>query len=489
MPQDNLPPTSTPLQDPPIGNDPMQPTDSSSLQTSTTNSDPTTPANLSSNSSFPPNTVSNAPTETIDVSVENSNPISTSDTTFNQATTSSVISDNPTPVSPSSVMLPPQTPKKYGGKKTIATIFAIALLLVGSVSTIILVQRQALITGLAWDCSKYVFEVSRDGTVTARNGSSQNEPSQNADVFVNDVKVQTLNVPALNAGQAVTLGTVTVPAAPQGFTWKVDGQADCDDNGSYSTTASVTPTTSQNQPASCPAGTELLFAQTGSLPVGKSVGGGGTVSSVTDTWTAELQDGQVMAAHGKKITVTFPQNVLLDTVLIYDNDHDPWTINGQALPGTQNEKWGPPYKLNKVSNQMVFDNTGDSPHFNVCIKPEATASNTPSPTKTITHTPTPTNTLSASCSDVRAYDANWNLLNTSQLASLKTGDIVRFAVEGTASSGTFDKARFTVNGQLRSEVSTKKPSSNEFYDEYTIPAGTVNFTVSAQVHHVTLGWL
>jgi hypothetical protein len=117
---------------------------------------------------------------------------------------------------------------------------------------------------------------------------------------------------------------------------------------------------------------------------------------------------------------------------------------------------------------------------------------TPTTGQVVTSTPVPevTNTpgVSAECSDVKVYDTTWNPLSSNELADLETGDIVRFTVSGTSSSGNFDKARFTINGVLQSEVAAIKPGSNEYYDEYTIPAGVTAFTVTAQIHHTELGW-
>lgn len=91
--------------------------------------------------------------------------------------------------------------------------------------------------------------------------------------------------------------------------------------------------------------------------------------------------------------------------------------------------------------------------------------------------------ISATCSSVKAYDTNWNLLTSSQLSSLSAGSIIRFSVMGTTSGSSFDKARFTVNGTQGPEVTTQKPNSpGEFYYEYTIPSGVTSFTVTAQIH-------
>lgn len=98
-------------------------------------------------------------------------------------------------------------------------------------------------------------------------------------------------------------------------------------------------------------------------------------------------------------------------------------------------------------------------------------------------------TVTGECSAVVAYDENWTLLTSNALSQLKAGDVVRFAVTGTATSGTFDMARFSVNGETPQEVTDTKPgSANEFYYEYTIPTGVSTFNVSAEVHHTEMGW-
>jgi hypothetical protein len=79
-------------------------------------------------------------------------------------------------------------------------------------------------------------------------------------------------------------------------------------------------------------------------------------------------------------------------------------------------------------------------------------------------------------------------LTVAQLAQLKAGDKVRFAVGGTASGGSFDKAKFKINGVERPEVTGKRPNSQEYFDEYTLPAGVTTFTINAQIHHSSLGW-
>ena len=116
--------------------------------------------------------------------------------------------------------------------------------------------------------------------------------------------------------------------------------------------------------------------------------------------------------------------------------------------------------------------------------------NPPAPTNTpLPPTPTGTPSIGAQCLDIKAYDTTWKLLTISDLANLSEGDKVRFTVIGNATSGAFDKAKFTINSSVQPETTAKKPNSEEFYVEYTIPAGITAFTIDAQVHHLTQGWI
>lgn len=266
---------------------------------------------------------------------------------------------------------PPSSSNFSRPRKTIATILGVLMLVTGVATGVYLVGQQQEVRTGAWDCVNYVFEVSQDGVVTARNGSTRNEPLQQAKVYIDGQLVATLDVPELNAGDAATIGTVQIPDGS--FSWEVVGTRDCENNGSYQ--VSPTPT-----------------------------------ATPTPTPTS---------------TVT----------------------------------------------------------------PTTTPTNTPSPTPTSTVTPTPPGNISAVCHDVVAYDEEWNELSAADLSALSEGDVVRFAVTGTTDSGAFTKARFNVNGTTRPEVTTQKPGSDEYYDEYTIPVGTTTFNVNAEIFHDSLGWL
>jgi len=178
-----------------------------------------------------------------------------------------------------------------------------------------------------------------------------------------------------------------------------------------------------------------------------------------------------------------------------DTDDDCYevSIHGREL-SWEREGSGPDCK--DISNIQVW--LGDEPTSTPTLTPtEPPSTPTDGPTGTPTSTPTGTITITptkpptpptAECSDVKAYNTSWVQLTQEQLNSLKPGSRVRFTVSGSASEGTFDKARFTINSSQKDPVSTKKPGTEEFYYEYVIPSGVNSFSVDAQVHHSTLGW-
>lgn len=162
-------------------------------------------------------------------------------------------------------------------------------------------------------------------------------------------------------------------------------------------TPPVTPTKTPTPPPrgnvpSCPSDTTPLFSKTQSLNVGTIVEANGKVTSETGGWIVENRQGLLMATEGNTLTIEFPTQVIMDTVLIYDNDpktgEKPWSINGKSLPVSGQDQWGPAYKFNETSNKLMFDYGGDSPHFTVCIK-KISSTSTPKPS----NTPPPTATL------------------------------------------------------------------------------------------------
>jgi plastocyanin len=99
------------------------------------------------------------------------------------------------------------------------------------------------------------------------------------------------------------------------------------------------------------------------------------------------------------------------------------------------------------------------------------------------------------CTAIKAYDTSWNLLTPAQLSALKAGDKVRFTVAGSPAD-QIDKAQFAITamvgevnqGTPSGDVTVKKPGTDEYFFEYTIPDGTKSVSVTGQVHHSTLGW-
>ena len=164
-------------------------------------------------------------------------------------------------------------------------------------------------------------------------------------------------------------------------------------------------------------------------------------------------------------------------------------INGSFLSWNRVGE-GPDCK--DVSNVQVWMKEGEAtPTSTPTPEPTEVPEETPTPTSKVTPTETPDTPteVTAQCSDVKAYDEEWILLSSQDLSNLKKGDTVRFTVSGSTSSGTFDKARFTVNGTSLGETTKKKPGSNEFYVEYIVPAGVTTFTVKGEVHHSQLKWI
>lgn len=139
------------------------------------------------------------------------------------------------------------------------------------------------------------------------------------------------------------------------------------------------------------------------------------------------------------------------------------------------------------SKSLAYGDCGGTGFNEYCCDPIDGAP-TKIPTSTTTSTPKPPSGDYCQCLNVIAYDTSWNLLTTDALKNLKAGDKIRFTVKGRASSGKFDKAKFKINGQETAEMTTKKPNTEEFYYEYTIPANVYSFKIDAKIHHDQKGW-
>lgn len=101
-------------------------------------------------------------------------------------------------------------------------------------------------------------------------------------------------------------------------------------------------------------------------------------------------------------------------------------------------------------------------------------------------TPTP---ITAQCVSTRIYSPNWTQITNQEYSDIPAKSSVYFCVAGSSTGGSFDMARFTINGVLFANTTTMRPSSSDYCQLFTIPAGTYTTTVQGEVHHNTLGWL
>jgi len=91
-----------------------------------------------------------------------------------------------------------------------------------------------------------------------------------------------------------------------------------------------------------------------------------------------------------------------------------------------------------------------------------------------------------SCSLIKVYNSYWQQVSEQNLSLLRPGDQVYLSVLGSGAG--IDKARFRINGGGWQETTKKKSGTEEFYINYTIPAGINSFNIEAEVHHPTQGW-
>lgn len=177
-------------------------------------------------------------------------------------------------------------------------------------------------------------------------------------------------------------------------------------------------------------------------------------------------------------------------------------VNNKCVPaGNCQNNTGNCYVKTKIGVGDVDKQVCDGPHWTTCAEgyacsnedcvpaPKSVGGGGGTPVITTTSTtPTAPPSITAQCQNIKAYSPTWEVLSTTQLSALTTGSQVNFCVVGSASSGLFDKAKFTINGVVQAETTTVRPTSTDFCQLYTIPASTTTFNVTAQINHVTLGW-
>ncbi len=132
------------------------------------------------------------------------------------------------------------------------------------------------------------------------------------------------------------------------------------------------------------------------------------------------------------------------------------------------------------ANGVYCDTASTNAQIN-CPQPKCKVTTPPPNT-----TPTP---AAPYCASIKTYNSGWVLIPSENLPSLTSGTTIYFCVKGTAPSGSFDKARFTINGTQLTATTLQRPDhADQFCQSYTIPSGTTTFTVTGQIHHTTLGW-
>ena len=105
--------------------------------------------------------------------------------------------------------------------------------------------------------------------------------------------------------------------------------------------------------------------------------------------------------------------------------------------------------------------------------------------QTVVESQQDTQTATPVCQAVTITDTLNQPLSQEQLSLLRPFDEVKIAI--SASSPQIDKARFRVNGSTWQEVTIK--NNRTFIGNYIIPEGTKKFTIEAEVHNPSEGWL
>lgn len=92
------------------------------------------------------------------------------------------------------------------------------------------------------------------------------------------------------------------------------------------------------------------------------------------------------------------------------------------------------------------------------------------------------------CDSISAYSLDWsNHYSPKELSELHSGDSIYLCGTGVSGVGAFDQIKFNVNGQTVGPTVpaiTRPGSTNayEFCEKYTIPANTLVFNITAQLH-------
>jgi hypothetical protein len=392
---------------------------------------------------------------------------------------------SPAPEEPS--MIPPSKPKLGLGKgRVVATILGILLLVGGVGAGIVLVQQQQDIREKAATCSSGSTRCKNSTTIEVCAGNIWNASSCGTGK-------------ACSNGQCVATSGDGGPGGQNG-----NGAADTantggggEDSGGGKLPACPSSGIGYSCSSSSITGAICMRNTDYCCPIGKSPVNGACATSTScqtgqtrckDTSTIEVCQANTWtsSACGTNKKCTNGQCVAADgTPGGYCNCN---SVKGESPSCASDQTC----VVNGTYFEGSFVNCVTSGSINgLCKTPAATSPDTP-PKVDTSPTTAPTNPPGgetiAQCTSVKIYDTDWIQLTTVQLSALSAGDAIRLAISGTTTSGTIDKAQFTVNGVALPETTAKKPGGSEFYSEYVIPAGVTSFTISGKIHHSTLGW-
>jgi hypothetical protein len=198
------------------------------------------------------------------------------------------------------------------------------------------------------------------------------------------------------------------------------------------------------------------------------------VFDVSQQGEVSVMNGQTRQEPGQKAEVSINGTLItiLDVTALKAGDEA--TLGTVDVPSEQGFSW-------KVDGTVDCENSGNYEP----ASPEETPTTVPEPPQA---TPTtPPCKPKATCSQVRTYDDQWNLIT--DLSSVSANNTIYFSVSGTTNTGTIQKARFSVNDVSIGETTNKKPGTiDEFYIDYTIPEGTTSFSMKAELYHSEFGW-
>lgn len=352
------------------------------------------------------------------------------------------------------VELPPvitSSPKKKSGKgKIVATVIGVFLLIGGIVGGVLLTQQQQLFEQRAGDCYEDCRRGSGAQVCRCRCEGVCTRPDAEDDPLTPPGAVDGNGNP-IGSGD-VPLGSGNSPSTCDGF-W-------CNGCGGFCLSGSYTG-------GGCNAAQQ---AKCGEAPVACSADLTFQCTKVDGTQGTCCPTDWQSQIPGTKVFYYCSWACYNASGGICDSRS---RLNGQPCASTN---------LSNVPNCFNGVIQIDSSTQNTHMSYRNTCGDEPSPP------PTTPPQITASCTNVKAYDTGWQPLTSAQLSGLSRGTAINFCVVGNATGGSFTKAKFTINGAAQAETTAQRPGSQDFCQSYTIPATGNSFTVAAQIYHATLGW-